>query len=307
MHLAESRCLKQFQVSEIKYLLDIFVQQFTSIYTVRHHTQVVHSLVHLSKTIANFGLLQNYSTFSFESVLDNIFRSHKSFVYTSILGIITSSVHGTRMQAKQIENNILLFRIATADIERDDFNEQLNLFYAEINSLTKKERLATSVKSSLTSAYVSACSQLNEKETLSIQQQLRCEASPTFCKVLFVGKVRFTVSNGKTFDDGCVAFEDDNGTLEAGFIRAIKHSNISNADTVIYVEKFIIQKCLSLNIDADNQPQPNNIICADFVFIQLSGQIVTVSPNDLIEKLSYIQINTNDFIIIRYPNLVESS
>ncbi|CAF3962100.1 unnamed protein product, partial [Rotaria sordida] len=28
-------------------------------------------------------------------------------------------------------------------------------------------------------------------------------------------------------DDGCVAFEDGQGTLEAGFIRAIQHSNCS--------------------------------------------------------------------------------
>ena len=73
MHLAESRCLKQRQVIEIKHLLDVFVQQFPSIYTARHHTQVVHSLVHVSKTIANFGPLQNFSTFSFESILGKYF------------------------------------------------------------------------------------------------------------------------------------------------------------------------------------------------------------------------------------------
>ncbi len=33
---------------------------------------------------------------------------------------------------------------------------------------------------------------------------------------LFPSSVRFTVSDGKMFDDGCVAFEDGNGTLEAG-------------------------------------------------------------------------------------------
>ena len=108
-------------------------------------------------------------------------------------------------------------------------------------------------------------------------------------------------------DDGCVAFEDGQGTLEAGFIRAIQHSNCSNMETVIYVEKFIIQKCLAVNIDVANQSSPVNIICSDFVFIRLSGQIVPISPINLIEKLSYIQLSTKDFIIIRYPNLLESS
>jgi hypothetical protein len=41
------------------------------------------------------------------------------------------------------------------------------------------------------------------------------------------------VSDVKMLDDGCVAFEDGNETLEAGFIRAIQHSNSSNIDTVI--------------------------------------------------------------------------
>jgi hypothetical protein len=148
---------------------------------------------------------------------------------------------------------------------------------------------------------------LDENESLSIQQQLHCKISHPFYKVLFVGKVRFTVSDNKMFDDGCVAFEDDNGTLEAGFIRAITHSNSSDIDTVIYVEKFIIQKCLSVNINVIDQSSPVNIICSDFAFIQLSGQIVPISPSNLIEKLSYIQTNTKDFIIIRYPNLLESS
>ncbi len=42
------------------------------------------------------------------------------------------------------------------------------------------------------------------------------------------------------FDDGCFAFKDGNGTSEAGFIRAIQHSNSSNIDTVIYKGCFII-------------------------------------------------------------------
>ena len=307
MHLAESRCLKQQQVIEVKYLLDVFVQQFPSIYSVRHHTQVVHSLVHVSKTIANFGPLQNFSTFSFESILGNIFRFSKSFVYTSILGNITSSVHGTRMHAQEIKNNIALLRLATADIEREDFNEQLKLFYIGMGTSKKQQCLATIVKSSFKSTHLSAHGQLDENETFSIQQRLHCKMSQPFYKVLFVGKVKFKISDGKVMDDGCVAFEDGNGTLEAGFIRAIQHSKGSNSTTVIHVEKFIIQKCLSTNVDVTNQSLPVNIICSDFAVIQLSGQIVPISPNSLVEKLSYIQTNSKDFIIIRYPNLLESS
>ncbi|CAF1477998.1 unnamed protein product, partial [Rotaria sordida] len=149
----------------------------------------------------------NYSTFSFES----------------ILGVITSSVHGTRMHAQEIRNNIDLIRTATADIERNDFNQQLKLFYTGMNAFKKQECLATIEKPLSGSTHLSTYRQLNECESLFIQQQLHCKMSHPFYKVLFVGNVRFTVSDGKMLDDGCVAFEDGQGTLEAGFIRAIQH------------------------------------------------------------------------------------
>jgi hypothetical protein len=44
---------------------------------------------------------------------------------------MTSSVHGTHMHAQEIKNNIALVRFATADIERDDYNEQLKLSIKE--------------------------------------------------------------------------------------------------------------------------------------------------------------------------------
>jgi len=109
-----------------------------------------------------------------------------------------------------------------------------------MNTSKKQECLATIEKPLSDSIYLSACRKLNERKALSIQQQLYCKISYPFYKVLFVGKVRFTVSYGKMLNDGRVAFEDGQGTLEAGFIRAIQHSNCSNIETVIYVERFII-------------------------------------------------------------------
>ncbi|CAF3034662.1 unnamed protein product, partial [Rotaria sp. Silwood2] len=93
------------------------------------------------------------------------------------------------MYAQEIRSNVALIRIAIADIERNDFNQPLKLFYTGINAFKKQEPL-------------------DECESLSIQHQLHCKISHPFYKVLFVGKVRFTVSDGKMLDDGCVAFED---------------------------------------------------------------------------------------------------
>ncbi|CAF4100963.1 unnamed protein product, partial [Rotaria sordida] len=135
-----------------------------------------------------------------EDEILEMFCGHKSFCRLRDLSVIASSIHGTRMHAQEIKNNIALIRMATADIEQHDFNQQLKLFYTGMNAFKKQECLVTTEKSSFGSTYLS---------------------------VLFVGKVRFTVSDGKMLDDGCVAFEDGQGTLEAGFIRAIQHSNCS--------------------------------------------------------------------------------
>lgn len=228
---------------------------------------------------------------------------------TFTLGIITASVHGTRMHAKEIKKNVALFRFATTDIERNDFNQQLKFYYKGANAFKKQQCSTMFQGNSYDSTYFSLCAQMNQSETLNIQQHLTSKHSHTFYKVLFAGKVRFCVSTGKTVDDGCVAYQNGNGTLEAGFIRAIaqKNSSDAEAEAVIYVEKFILQRCLSVNIEVDNRPVPLNITCSDFAFIKSSGHIVPIHPSNLIEKLSYIQIDTTDFIVIRYPNLLESS
>ena len=91
--------------------------------------------------------------------------------------------------------------------------------------------------------------QLNAKECLAIKQQLHCNNLDPFYKSLFLGKVKFAVTNGHTLDYGCVAFTCDSGCLQAGFIRAVQQSNSLNEKTIIYLEKLVIKECLSINID----------------------------------------------------------
>ncbi|CAF3320439.1 unnamed protein product, partial [Rotaria sp. Silwood2] len=46
-----------------------FLIQFPDLYGERHNVQVVHSIMHLSESIRDFGPLTNYTTFNFESIL----------------------------------------------------------------------------------------------------------------------------------------------------------------------------------------------------------------------------------------------
>ena len=142
-----------------------------------------------------------------------------------------------------------------------------------------------------------------------------CEAYPTaisrnlsyFYKVLFVGRVRFNVSNGDVLDDGCVAFEDQDGTLQAGFIRTIERRLGIAMNAIIHVEQFDIQKNHCLDLPTIDPSSPITIHCADFIHARLSGKKQSFPANKLIEKLAYIQTNERIYIIMRYTNLNESS
>lgn len=73
VHLAESRSIDRNQLIDIESLLDEFLREYPNLYTIRHNTQVVHSLQHVSSTVRDFGSLGNYSTFNFENILGDFF------------------------------------------------------------------------------------------------------------------------------------------------------------------------------------------------------------------------------------------
>lgn len=307
MHFAEGRCLKRHQIAEIKYLMDKFVHDFPEIYTARHHTQVVHSLVHVADSVTNYGPLQNYSTFSFENILGTVCFFSMRFAFIRLVGTITSSVHGTRMHAQEIKHNITILQAATADIERDDFNNSLKLFYTEMRSIHRQNGLSEVPDSPSTSTPSYAFYRLVNNEHLRSLTDGYFTESQLFYKALFVGKVRFTVSNGEVLDDGCVAFESQDGTLQAGFIRIIERRLGIGMNPMIHVEQFDIQKNHCLDLPSIDQSSPITIHCADFIYARLSGKKQSFPANKLIEKLAQIQTNERDYIIMRYPNLTESS
>ena len=169
MHFAERRCLERHQIVEIKYLMDKFVDYLPEIYTARHHTQVVHSLVHVADSVAKYGPLQNYSTFSFENILGTACLLWMPFAFIRLVGTISSSVHGTRMHAQEIKHNITILQAATADIERDDFNNSLKLFHTEMRSIHRQDGLSEVTDSPSTSTRSYTFFRLADKEDLRCQ------------------------------------------------------------------------------------------------------------------------------------------
>jgi hypothetical protein len=75
MHLAEGREITSVDEEMIKRLCCSFVVKFPQLYTPRHCVQVVHSILHISDTVHDFGPVTNYTTFHFENDLGNFGRS----------------------------------------------------------------------------------------------------------------------------------------------------------------------------------------------------------------------------------------
>lgn len=93
MHLSENRQVHRSYINIIKRLGQSFVSDFSNLYTNRHCVQVVHSLVHISDTVRDFGPLQTFSTFQFENELGSIKKSDLFFINYTICVYRPSHAH----------------------------------------------------------------------------------------------------------------------------------------------------------------------------------------------------------------------
>ena len=69
MHIGENRQISQNKLNEMHVLLQYHVNQFKILYGVRHVVNNIHSLIHLAETVRDYGPVQGYSTFNYESIL----------------------------------------------------------------------------------------------------------------------------------------------------------------------------------------------------------------------------------------------
>ncbi|CAF4735861.1 unnamed protein product, partial [Rotaria magnacalcarata] len=96
MHLCESRKVHHSYINIINRLGQSFVIDFPTLYSKRHCLQVVHSIIHISDTVRDFGPLQSFSTFQFENELGLLMRTNKS----------------TRRRAQEMINNLRMMQEA---------------------------------------------------------------------------------------------------------------------------------------------------------------------------------------------------
>ena len=90
MHLSEHRQIIPSYIDVVNRLGKSFVINFSKLYRPRHCVSVVHSLIHISDTIYDFGPLHTFSTFNFENDLGRI-NFKKLFIFITRISLFKRS------------------------------------------------------------------------------------------------------------------------------------------------------------------------------------------------------------------------
>jgi hypothetical protein len=72
LHVGECREIKTTDLEIMHLLLNEHVEQFKSLYGERHCVNIIHSITHFADTVYDYGPLQCYSTFHYDSILGKV-------------------------------------------------------------------------------------------------------------------------------------------------------------------------------------------------------------------------------------------
>ncbi|CAF2096875.1 unnamed protein product [Rotaria magnacalcarata] len=248
-------------------------------------TSVVHSMVHVPQTLKDFGPVQNYSTFNFESVI----------------GSIVQSVNGTNLIIPELTNNINILKCATAQLSEINPSTHLHGFIRRLFS-SKRQALPRQA-----SPDDNRSIRLGRKLTLTYDHitmvYLRQKQVFNFCvhETCWKNNIRFSIhessSNTKTCDS-CVLFKENHET-NCGFIVAIISDAMNQCYTLIHTVRIERRDTLVIN--------KKKLVNSFMFWGQLTNppNMVMVHINDIVVKLAHSKQDI--FHFFRYPNTVEST
>ena len=101
-------------------------------------TSVVHSMVHVSQTLRDFGPVQHYSTLNFESVVGMFWTYFTLCFYLRgpplfvVVGSLVQSINGPYLIVSELINNINLLKSAIAQLNTINYRTPLHLFIRRI-------------------------------------------------------------------------------------------------------------------------------------------------------------------------------
>ncbi|CAF4568145.1 unnamed protein product [Rotaria socialis] len=287
MNLAESFVLHHDTIEIIRMLLDEFDHLFSQLYSVNSMTSVVHSMVHVHESLKDFGPLQNYSTFNFESVI----------------GSLVQSVNGPSLVIHELVNNINILQAATEKIDHIHLHSPLRIFIARLFS-TKRQALPK-VSSEDTKKSVRLGPMLKLPQDHIVMTYLNTIYSVPFHihETCWKNKIRFSIYNPNSLSrncDSCLLFKNQNNETCYGFVVAIL--NQPQEGYRILVNQIQVNRRDSLILKG-------RCIINPFIFwghLTDTPKFVIISLEHIIVKLAYRREN-DLFHFFQFPNTVEST
>ncbi|CAF3612403.1 unnamed protein product [Rotaria socialis] len=192
--IGESSNISMTMLDEMNLLLTSFVDEFP--YHERYVVQTVHCVKHFATTTKDVGPLSNYSTFNYESVV----------------GCLSSSVHGTKNVSSELAKNIDLFKKAYHASSYHSSYSELSPFIEYLKTGRKYSSKPRLSNKTISHRDLDILYQLISKET-----RLKCMKSITRYG-LIVSTIKS--SKSKKFTDACVVYQYQN-TVKYGIIEDI--------------------------------------------------------------------------------------
>ena len=203
MYLAEGTEITSVDEEMINRLCRSFIVTFPHLYTSQHCVQVVHSILHISEMVHDFGPVTNYTTFHFENDRGNSARSVGNSSLLSrivrLLGILVRSTKGSRNQAQEIIEHLIVLQHVTRKSMDPMINVEFSKLLLQLRNIRSADRAE---KGRLVLKH--KCKQ-SDPHILRLlpNHSIQC------CNVLYIGHVGLSTSSyseGKTTDDSNILF-----------------------------------------------------------------------------------------------------
>ncbi|CAF1286620.1 unnamed protein product [Didymodactylos carnosus] len=267
-------------------LLNDFVREYKSLYTIRHCSSNVHTMQHAHLSLKSAGPFYLYSTFFFE----NVNR------------VLKSLAHGTIDHNKQLISHLESFRVALIHYESSSYPNILANYCNELIG-EKKQRKSTShfhltrtVKSyEQYNKFFSGIPNLNYVDYYDsvIYNNLHYETHSM---------------HRKTTDDSCVMFKQMNSEqLYLGFIAAIITVNQDKQAFYFLINNITIRDLFRIKYLDNNGTKHQKIVNNAWNCEINKDLLMLIRPQDVEQKLVHRLISTRQVHVFRYPNLFQSS
>ncbi|CAF1622336.1 unnamed protein product [Rotaria sordida] len=279
LHIGENREIKYKDLETMHLLLNEHVKQFTFLYGERHCVKTIHSIIHFAETVRDYGPLQCYSTFNYES----------------ILGAITSTIHGSRKQDKEIFNNMEMLRQSSYFVLEEC---QESLLYEYMYKLTQTGRRKSFCPGEFTTKKPI---QLEQDEKNSLQKFYSTEKIQVYSRCQYES-LKYSSYWEQSKLDTAILFRKKN-TNELKFALIDKFIVYEQSPKQLFIQVHELEDEYCDSVIINNITVKNSNTAIGQINFTSTKQILSTQ---IVEKVFCLRRKEN-FLFIRLPNVTESS